>query len=81
MHCTACQERSERRPRLDCDYFEHYLKTRRFRFKRRVKAVPAHYGTYVLTTQYGVMVGPFAKLEPLHKRLGGELRKLDIIRD
>ena len=67
MHCTACQERGSRVPRLHCDCFEHYLKTRRFRFKRLSGSPSAHFGSYILVSDRGVFVGNYDKLSQLQK--------------
>ena len=77
--CFSCRELGNNTPRLDCDFFSHYLKTHRFRFRRAEKPLPAHFGTYVLTTRDNVFVGSWERLQPLYKRFGGTLRKLDII--
>ena len=76
--CTACRKRFENRPRLDCDFFEHYIKTRRFRF-RPASRESKHSGTYILFTDRSVLVGTWDKLDPLHKRLGGELKKMEFL--
>lgn len=81
MHCFACHDRGKRSPRLHCDFFEHYLKTHRYRFKRASRVIPEHFGTYILISSDSVMVGKYEKLYPLWRKLGGELRKFDIIRD
>lgn len=77
--CSSCRERAENVARLDCDYFCHYLKTKRFRFKKRSKPLPEHFGTYVLKTPTDVFIGSYEHLEPLQKRFGGELKRLNLI--
>ena len=78
-HCTICRQRRENRPRLDCDFFQHYIKHRHFRFRRVTAPLPAHSGTYVLITDKTVFVGSWAKLEPLRNRYGGQLKKIDFL--
>jgi hypothetical protein len=76
--CYACRERGENRPRLDCDFFSHYMKVRRFRF-HRVAQLPQHFGTFILHTDTAVYVGSFDKLSELSRRFGGTPKRLNII--
>lgn len=78
-YCAFCRQRRENRPRLDCDYFQHYIKTKTFRFCPSERGGEPHRGTYILFTDRSVMVGSWAKLEPLRKRLGGELKKIEFL--
>ena len=68
-------------PRLRCDYFKHYMKTHRFKFKRVTEPLPSHYGPYILLTDKQVYIGEYDKLLKLSKRLGGVLRRLNIVDD
>lgn len=77
--CFACRQRGYNSPRLECDYFNHYLKSRSFKVKRVVKPLPLHYGTYVLYTNNTVYVGSYDKLIKLSEKLGGLPKKLDLI--
>lgn len=74
--CFVCRQRSKNRPRLDCDFFRHYIKSRTFRFRPAARPLPEHRGSYVLTTGNAFFVGSYEKLEPLRKRLGCELKQL-----
>lgn len=73
--CYRCQERRQRSPRLDCDSFEHYIKTKRFRFKRSEPV--KHSGTYIVNAHGLVFVGKYADLAPIAERLHAQLRKID----
>lgn len=75
--CYRCQELRQRSPRLDCDYFSHYLKVRRFKFRRiRAQSLRSS-GTYILNARGFVFVGKYDDLLPLALKLGVKLRKLD----
>jgi hypothetical protein len=78
QHCDFCHHRVKQ-ARLECDYFQHYIKTRHFRFRRAEKALEPHSGTYILFTDRALLVGSWAKLEPLRKRLGGTLKKIEFL--
>lgn len=80
-HCSNCHDREERRPRLSCDFFKHYMKYHRFKFRRVKKADSAHVGTYILITHEQVFVGDYNKLMKLAERLGGVPRKLNLVDD
>lgn len=77
--CYACRERGFNRPRLDCDFFCHYLKKRHFRFKREVAPLPVHFGTYYLNVDGDIFVGKYANILKLSHQLGGTPHKLNII--
>lgn len=74
--CNYCQEHRYNYPRLDCDFFEHFMKKRRFRL-RRVSA-PDHVGTFVLYHSKGVMIGKYADLLIMQGKLGGYIRPYNI---
>lgn len=77
--CYLCKGHEIYKPRLDCDYFQHYLKVKRFKFRRAKLPLPSHFGTYILDSQYMVHVGSYDKLYPLYKKLGGTLKPLNIL--
>ena len=77
-NCFRCQERAKRSPRLDCDYFTHYLKHRRFRYRLKLRT-PRHVGTYVLVIKGIVFVGKYDELVSIANRLGGDLRPLEAV--
>ena len=77
--CYSCRQHRENRPRLDCDFFMHYLKSRSFRFRRASEPLPVHHGSYVLITRDSVFVGKYDSLKPLRARLGGELKQLNYL--
>ena len=77
-NCYRCHERGSRAPRLDCDYFTHYLKHRRFRF-RKLSSALQHSGTYTLNVRGLIFVGRWSELRPIADRFGGELRPLDVV--
>lgn len=77
-NCYRCQERGTRSPRLDCDYFTHYLKHRCFRFRRQLRSTQ-HSGSYVLNVRGLIFVGKYDDLKPISDRLGGKLRPLDAV--
>ena len=77
--CFVCQEKNLKSPRLRCDYFQHYLKIRKYRFKRGAPAAPG--GSYILITKDSVFVGEYKKIKKLYDRLGGELRKYNVVTD
>ena len=79
LQCYACSEQRQKRPRLECDYFTHYLKHKRFKFKREVLPLPEHHGTYILTSDNGVYVGSWDRLVKVQRNTGGQLRRLNII--
>lgn len=76
--CWRCQERSQKVPRLDCDYFCHYLKSKHFKFKRRSRSELHHTGTYLLLTEFGAFKGSYKDLSKLQMRIGGNLRQFNI---
>lgn len=76
--CYACHERGENRPRLDCDYFCHYMKKRHFKFKREPVPIPEHSGTYFLYAKNNVYIGTYEELVKVSKRIGGTPCKLNI---
>lgn len=65
------------RPRLDCDFFEHRMKIRRFKFRR----VPRRdrLGTFVLYHSRGVMMGSYDNMLVYKRKLGGYIRPYNII--
>lgn len=77
--CYACRESGSNSPRLECDYFEHYLKSHTFRFRRAVQPLSKHFGTYILITREAVSIGSYEELLKLSERLGGVPKKLNII--
>ena len=77
-HCTFCHQRNKM-PRLKCDYFQHYIKTRVFRFRSVSHPVPKNSGTYILFTDRSVLVGSYDKLKSMRDRLGGELKKIEFL--
>lgn len=76
-YCQLCHERGKL-PRYDCDFFQHYIKSRVFRFRPVTEKKP-HSGTYILFTDNSVFVGSWDKLEPLRQRLGGTLKKMEFL--
>jgi hypothetical protein len=79
QECQTCQDRGVNRPRLECDFFCHYLKTKHFKFKRVVAPLPEHSGTYILKTNGSVYIGTYDKLLKLSKLFGGKPCQLNII--
>ena len=77
-NCYRCQERGTRSPRLQCDFFSHYLKHRRFSF-RKLSSAPQHSGTYVLNVRGLCFVGRWSDLRPIADKLGGDLKPLDAV--
>ena len=77
--CQTCHDRGVQSPRLDCDYFSHYLKSRRFKIRRVINPLPDRSGTYILLTDQSLHVGSYEDLKKLSARLGGVPRKLNII--
>lgn len=77
--CTLCQEHRVNSPRLDCDFFQHYIKIKSFKFQRASLPRPVNSGTYVLFTSRSVFVGKYENLEPLRKRFGGTLRQISFL--
>ena len=64
-HCTFCHQRGKQ-PRLDCDYFRHYIKTKQFRFRPSERPFEPHAGTYILFTDRSVMVKTSDKIHKLN---------------
>ena len=77
-NCYRCHELGARSPRLDCDYFIHYLKHRRFKFRRQLCRTQ-HDGTYILIIKGIVFVGKYDELVSIANRLGGDLRPLEAV--
>ena len=75
--CYRCYERRQRSPRLDCDYFTHYLKVRRFKFRRTRAQSLRSSGTYILNARGLVFVGKYDYLLLIANRLGGQIKPLD----
>ena len=76
--CYSCRGHGTNRPRLDCDYFEHYMKTHTFRFKR-VNSFEDIQKTYMLSSARGFFMGDLDHLENLQKRLGGRITLVNVI--
>ncbi len=55
------------------------MKTHQFKFKRVVSRLPAYFGTFILNTSQGVFIGKYDDLYILQNRLGGSLKRLNII--
>ena len=79
QECYGCRERGNNVPRLDCDFFSHYLKKHHFKFKRLNQPIEKNFGTYLLITQNNVFVGKYEEMISLSKRLGGKVKKFNII--
>ena len=77
--CYSCRQRKVNRPRLDCDFFRHYMKSRSFRFRPASVPISEHHGTYVLITHDTVFVGKYDKLFKLWRRLGGNLKQINYL--
>lgn len=77
--CWVCQERAEKLPRLDCDYFRHYLKYKRFRFRKCPRSELRQSGTFLLRTDYGTFKGSYNDLVKLRSKLGGCIQPYDIL--
>ena len=74
--CYACHQRRDKRPRLDCDFFRHYIKTKVFRFRAADRSGDRHRGTFILISERSVFVGSYEKLERLRARFGGDLKRI-----
>ncbi len=73
--CFYCQEHGQQLPRLDCDFFEHYLKVRHFRIRKLSRSDARFSGTFILRTDYGVFKGKYHDLVKLRDKLGGKIER------